>query len=65
MEISNSIKIDSLHCDLTFSEVKLILDIVDIYEEMVSIASVKNVIMGTLLDREFLKNNLLHVGGPS
>lgn len=62
MEISNSIKIESLDCDLTFSEVKFIMDIVDIYEEMVSIASVKNVIMGTLLDKEFLKNNLLHLG---
>ena len=38
------------------------MDIVDIYEEMVSIAGVKNVIMGTLLDKEFLKNNLLHLG---
>ena len=62
MEISNSIKIESLDCDLTFSEVKFIMDIVDIYEEMVSIAGVKNVIMGTLLDKEFLKNNLLHLG---
>lgn len=29
---------------------------------MVHIASVKNIIMGTLLDKEFLKSNLLHLG---
>lgn len=62
MEISNSIKAESVIVELTFSEVKLILDIIDIYEEMVHIASVKNVIMGTLLEKEFLKSNLLHLG---
>ena len=62
MEISNTIKADLLNIELTYSEIKLILDIVDIYQEMVHLASVKNIIMGTLLDREFLKTNLLHLG---
>jgi len=62
MEISNSIKAESISLDITFSEVKLILDIFDIYQEMVCIASVKNIIMNTLLDKEFLKSNLLHLG---
>jgi hypothetical protein len=62
MEISNVIKAESLVVELTFSEIKLILDVIDIYEEMVHIASVKNLIMGTLLDKEFLKSNLLHLG---
>jgi hypothetical protein len=62
MEIGNSIKGESLMVNLTYSEIKLILDIIDIFEEMVHIASVKNIIMSTLLDREFLKNNLLHLG---
>ncbi len=62
MEISNSIKAESISLDITFSEVKLILDIIDIYQEMVCIASVKNIIMNTLLDKEFLKSNLLHLG---
>lgn len=35
MEISNTIKADSVNINLTYSEVKLILDIVDIYLEMV------------------------------
>ena len=62
MEITNTVKAESLNIDLTFSEIKLIFDIIDIYEEMVHIASVKNIIMGTLLDKEFLKSNLLHLG---
>jgi hypothetical protein len=62
MEISNTIKADSVNINLTYSEVKLILDIIDIYQEMVHIASVKNIIMSTLLDKEFLKSNLLHLG---
>jgi hypothetical protein len=62
MEISNQVKLEGLQCDLTLSEVKFVLDIVDIYQEMVCIASIKNVIMSTLLDKEFLKNNLLHLG---
>ncbi len=62
MEISNTIKAEQLNIDLTFSEIKLIFDIIDIYEEMVHIASVKNLIMFTLLDKEFLKSNLLHLG---
>jgi hypothetical protein len=37
------------------------MDIVDIYQEMVHLASVKNVIMRTLIDKEFLKSNLLHL----
>ena len=44
------------------SEIKLVLDILDINEEMISVASVKNQIMKILLDRDFLKNNLLHLG---
>lgn len=31
MEISNTIKADSLNVNLTYSEIKLILDIIDIY----------------------------------
>lgn len=62
MEISNTIKAETVDIDLTYSELKLIFDIIDIYQEMVHIASVKNIIMGTLLDREFLKSNLLHLG---
>lgn len=62
MEIQNVIKAESLNLSLTYSEIKLILDIIDIYQEMVHIASVKNVIMNTLLDKEFLKSNLLHLG---
>ena len=62
MEIGNSIRAETLDLDITFSEVKLIFDIIDIYQEMVYIASVKNMIMGTLLEREFLKSNLLHLG---
>ncbi len=62
MEISNTIKADSVNVNLTYSEIKLILGIIDIYQEMVHIASVKNIIMGTLLDKEFLKSNLLHLG---
>ena len=62
MEISNTIKVDDLTFDLTMSEVKLILDIVDIYIQMVSAASVKNRIMHILLDKEFLKSNLLYLG---
>ena len=65
MEISNTIKAESFIVDLTFSEMKLILDIVDIYEEMVHIASVKSAIMGTLLEKEFLKTNLLHLDGSN
>ena len=62
LEIGNRIKADSLTFDLTMSEIKLILDIVDINEEMVCVASVKSKIMNILLDKEFLKNNLLHLG---
>ena len=62
IEITNTIKAEQLNIDLTFSEIKLIFDIIDIYEEMVHIASVKNLIMFTLLDKEFLKSNLLHLG---
>ncbi len=62
MEISNTIKADSVNVNLTYSEIKLILDIIDIYQEMVHVASVKNIIMSTLLDKEFLKSNLLHLG---
>ena len=65
MEISNSIKAQVVAFELTFSEIKLILDIIDIYLEMVALASVKNLIMGTLLDREFLKSNLLHNDNPA
>lgn len=42
LEISNLIKADSVTFDLTMSEIKLILDILDINEEMISVASVKN-----------------------
>jgi hypothetical protein len=62
MEIQNSIKAENLSVNLTYSEIKLILDIIDIYQEMVHLASVKNVIMNTLLEKEFLKSNLLHLG---
>jgi hypothetical protein len=62
MEISNTIKADSVNINITYSEIKMILDIIDIYEEMVHMASVKHIIMGTLLDKEFLKSNLLHLG---
>jgi len=44
------------------SEAKLILDIVDIYIKMVKKASVKTKIMDILLDPDFLKSNLLHLG---
>lgn len=50
-----------MRADLTYSEVKFVLDFIDIYQEMVHLASIKNVIMGTLLDKEFLRNNLLHL----
>jgi hypothetical protein len=65
MEISNRIKIESLLMNLTYSEVKLILDIIDIYQEMVHLASVKNLIMQTLIDKDFLKNNLLHLSSDT
>jgi len=29
---------------------------------MIHLASIKNIIMSTLLDKEFLRNNLLHLG---
>ena len=51
--------------NLTYSEVKLILDIIDIYQEMVHLASVKNLIMQTLIDKDFLKNNLLHLSSDT
>ena len=44
------------------SELKLVLDIIDIYIQLVFKASVKNRIMEILLDKEFLKSNLLYVG---
>ena len=31
MEISNTIKADSVNINLTYSEIKMILDIIDIY----------------------------------
>ena len=62
MEIENTIRADQLAFDLTLSEIKLILDIIDINNEMVSVASVKNKIMGILFDKDFLKNNLIHLG---
>jgi hypothetical protein len=61
MEINNRVKAEAITLNLTYSEVKLIMDIVDIYQEMVHLASVKNVIMRTLIDKEFLKSNLLHL----
>jgi hypothetical protein len=54
--------VDNVKADLTYSEVKFILDFIDIYQEMVHLASIKNIIMATLLDKEFLRNNLLHLG---
>jgi len=61
MEISNRIKAESININLTYSEIKLVLDIIDIYQEMVHLASVKSVIMSTLIDKDFLKSNLLHL----
>jgi hypothetical protein len=61
MEISNRIKAESVTLNVTYSEIKLILDVIDIYQEMVHLASVKSVIMSTLIDRDFLKSNLLHL----
>lgn len=54
-------KIESVDINLTMSEVKVVQDIIDIYLKMVYKASVKNSIMGILLDKEFLKSNLLHL----
>jgi hypothetical protein len=61
MDISNRIKAECVTLNITYSEIKLILDIIDIYQEMVHFASVKSVIMSTLIDRDFLKSNLLHL----
>ncbi len=61
MEIKNVIKLDTVEVDLTMSELKLIYDIIDIYIQMVSIASIKNRIVGIILDKEFLKNNILYM----
>ena len=62
MEMSNRLKAEAITLNLaTYSSVKLVMDIVDIYQEMVHLASVKNLIMRTLIDKEFLKSNLLHL----
>ena len=62
MEMNISIIIDNTIIDLTMSEMKLVFDIVDIYMKMVKKASVKSKIMNILLDIDFLKSNLLHLG---
>ena len=60
--MSNRLKAEAITLNLTtYSSVKLVMDIVDIYQEMVHLASVKNLIMQTLIDKEFLKSNLLHL----
>lgn len=60
MELNNQVRVDSLCIDLGTSELKLVLDVVDVYARMVFSASVKHQIMAVVLDREFMKNNLLH-----
>ena len=62
MEMSNRTKAEAITLNLaTYSSVKLVMDVMDIYQEMVHLASVKNLIMRTLIDKEFLKSNLLHL----
>lgn len=62
MEMNLNMIIDSIDVNLAMSEVKLIQDIIDIYLKMVYKASVKNSILDILLEKEFLKSNLLHLG---
>ncbi|CDW78547.1 UNKNOWN [Stylonychia lemnae] len=62
MDMNITILLDEVFIDLTMSEAKLIFDIVDIYMKMVKKASIKTKIMDILLDIEFLKSNLLHLG---
>jgi hypothetical protein len=51
MEINNRVNAEAITLNLTYSEVKLIMDIVDISQELVHLASFKNIIMRTLIDK--------------
>ena len=59
--MTTTLKADEIEFDLSKSLIKLILDVINIYKEMVFMASVKQKIMRIILDKEFLKTNLLHL----
>jgi hypothetical protein len=60
IEVINIIKADSIDLDASISFGKGVLEIINLYKKSYFRASVKNKIMKTLLNEEFLKTNLLH-----
>lgn len=47
---------------LNTAVMKSLIEFVNVYKQMYYLASVKNVIMKIVLDNEFLKTNLFHIG---
>lgn len=64
-DIINTIKAECIRLNFTKPFAKFILDVIGIYKEMVYIASVKNKIMRIILDKDFLKTNLLHLASQN
>jgi hypothetical protein len=64
-ELLNNIKADSIYINFNMAFYKSILEILSIYKEFVWIASVKHKIMHIILDCDFLKSNLLHMGSSN
>lgn len=62
IELINSLKADVVTLNMNMAFMKNLMEFASLYKECVWIASVKTKIMGQILDKEFLKGNLLHLG---
>lgn len=62
IQVIINIKSDNVALNLNMAFFKSLVEFASIYKECVWVANVKSKIMGQILDKDFLKSNLLHLG---